>query len=41
VRVGAGAFPIVFPIILGVLIWGGLYLRDKRIRAMIPLRRQA
>src|SRR6266403_235859 len=25
VRVGAGAFPIVFPIIFGVLIWGGLW----------------
>src|SRR6266850_4767207 len=28
VRVGAGVFPIVFPIIMGVLVWGGLYLRD-------------
>jgi hypothetical protein len=40
VRVGAGAFPIVFPIILGVLVWGGLFLRDERIRAVIPVRRQ-
>jgi hypothetical protein len=39
VRVGAGAFPIVFPIIFGVLVWGGLYLRDERLRALIPLRR--
>jgi len=23
----------------GVLIWGGLYLRDPRLRALIPLRR--
>lgn len=39
VRVGAGAFPIVFPIIFGVLVWGGLYLRDHRVSALIPLRR--
>jgi hypothetical protein len=37
VRVGEGAFPIVFPVIMGVMIWGGLYLRDTRIRALLPL----
>ena len=26
------------PVIAGVLVWGGLYLRDRRIRALIPLR---
>lgn len=26
------------PLVFGVLIWGGLYLRDGRIRALIPLR---
>jgi hypothetical protein len=25
--------------LLGVLVWGGLYLRDPRLRALIPLRR--
>jgi hypothetical protein len=39
VRVGAGAFPIVFPIIFGVLVWGGMLLRDGRLRELIPLRR--
>jgi hypothetical protein len=39
VRVGAGAFPIVFPIIFGGLVWGGLFLRDGRVRALVPLRR--
>jgi hypothetical protein len=39
VRVGAGAFPIVFPIIFGVLVWGGLFLRDGRVSALVPLRR--
>jgi len=37
VRVGAGVFPIVFAIVFGVLLWGGLYLRDPRVSALIPL----
>lgn len=39
VRVGEGLFPISFPIIFGVLIWGGLFLRDTRLRALLPLRK--
>ncbi len=35
VRVGDGFAP---HIIFGVLIWGGVYLRDPRLRALIPLR---
>lgn len=27
------------PIIIGVLIWLGLFLRDQRLRAILPLRR--
>jgi hypothetical protein len=38
VRVGAGLFTVVFPAIFGALLWGGLYLRDARVRALIPLR---
>ena len=26
------------PFYLGVLVWGGLYLRDERLRALIPVR---
>jgi len=40
VRVGEGLFPIVFPIIFGVLLWGGLYLRDNRLRTLIPLHQE-
>jgi hypothetical protein len=29
----------VFPVIAGVLVWLGLYLRDRRIRDLMPLRR--
>ena len=40
VRVGTEIFPIVFAIVFGVLIWGGLYLRDPRVGALIPLREE-
>lgn len=35
VRVGD---PFVAPIIIGVLVWFGLYLRDSRLRELVPLR---
>lgn len=38
VRIGEGLFSIVFPVIFGMLLWFGLYLRDARLRALIPLR---
>lgn len=37
VRIGD---PFFLPFLMGVLIWGGLYLRDTRLRALIPLRRR-
>jgi DoxX-like protein len=30
---------VLFGVYVGVLAWGGLYLRDERLRALIPLRR--
>jgi len=30
--------PFIGPFIFGVLIWAGLFLRDKRLRVLIPLR---
>jgi hypothetical protein len=35
VRIGD---PFVFPIVSGILIWGALFLREGRLRALIPLR---
>jgi len=29
----------LFPIYVALLVWGGVYLRDGRLRALIPLRR--
>jgi hypothetical protein len=37
-RAGDGLFAIFFPVFFGVLLWGGLYLRDGRLRALVPFR---
>jgi hypothetical protein len=29
---------ILFPVYVGVIVWGGIYLRDDRLRTLIPLR---
>jgi len=33
-RFGDPTYPM--PTILGMMVWGGLYLRDRRLRALIP-----
>jgi len=39
VRVGSPLFShILFGVYLGIMIWGGLWLRDPRLRTLIPLR---
>ena len=35
VRAGDGMF--VVPVVIGVVAWLGLYLRDRRLRALVPL----
>ena len=35
---GSGAFLILLPLLLGLLAWGGIWLRDERLRNLIPLR---
>jgi len=32
--------PFFMPVIIGMLVWGGLFLRDVQLRALIPLRRK-
>jgi hypothetical protein len=40
VRVGDPLFShILFPVYLGVFVWGGLYLRDYRVANLIPVKR--
>src|SRR5262245_3153113 len=38
VRAGDPFLNIITPVFLGALVWGGLFLRDKRLRALIPFR---
>ena len=35
VRAGAGWFPTIFPLIVAALVWGGLALRDARVRTLV------
>lgn len=38
-RVGDPLFShVLFPVYMGLFVWGGLYFRDERLRALIPLR---
>ena len=37
VRVGGSWFPVLFPVIMGALVWGGLWLRDGRLRTLLPV----
>lgn len=30
---------VLFGVYFGILVWGGLYLRDSSLRALVPLRR--
>jgi len=30
---------VLFPVLIGMLVWAGLYFRDEQLRALIPLRR--
>ena len=39
-RVGSPLFSnVLFPVYFALILWGGLYLRDRRLRALVPLRR--
>jgi len=38
VRAERELFAILFPVALGTLLWGGLVLRDDRLRTLIPRR---
>jgi DoxX-like family len=39
-RIGDAARAAI-PLVAGILAWGGLYLRDSRIRQLVPFRRSA
>jgi hypothetical protein len=37
-RAGSPLFEMLFPAIVGALVWGGLVLRDERLRSLLPWR---
>jgi hypothetical protein len=40
VRIGSPPFShVLFGVYLGLFVWGGLWLREPRLRALLPLRR--
>jgi hypothetical protein len=40
VRIGSPLFShVLFPIYVAALLWGGVYLREPRLRALLPVRR--
>lgn len=38
VRVGTGWFTTLFPLVFAIFVWGGIWLRDFRLREMLPFR---
>jgi hypothetical protein len=38
VRAGSTLFEMVFPILIGGIVWAGILLREERLRAIFPLR---
>jgi hypothetical protein len=37
VRAGTGLFNVVFPVLFATVAWGGLWLRNRRLREFVPL----
>lgn len=37
-RAGSTLFETIFPVIIGMLAWGGVFLRDNRLRVLMPFR---
>jgi hypothetical protein len=40
VRVSGPFFNTIFPVFISALLWGALWLRDRRLRELLPLREQ-
>ncbi len=36
-RLGSPLFSVIFPLLLGALLWGGLAVRERRVRALLSL----
>lgn len=40
-HIGSPAFETLFPVLFGVLVWLPLFIRERRIRALLPFRTSA
>lgn len=40
IRVGHPVFECIFPVLLGMLAWGGIFIREPRLRQLIPFRKE-
>jgi hypothetical protein len=38
IHIGSPVFETLFPVLFGILVWLPLFIRDRRVRALIPLR---
>jgi DoxX-like family len=38
-RAGSPTFETIFPVLFAILAWAGVYLRERRLAALLPLRR--
>ncbi|HEY4789604.1 MAG TPA: DoxX family protein [Bacteroidales bacterium] len=38
-RAATPGHPYIFPVIFGILVWAGLFLRDHKLRDLIPIRK--
>jgi len=38
VRARSTTFEMIFPVLVALMLWGALYLRDPRVRQLIPFR---
>jgi hypothetical protein len=38
-RAGSPVFETVFPVLFAILVWAGIYLRECRLRGLVPFRR--
>jgi hypothetical protein len=40
VRARQGWFNTLFPVLFGVLIWGSVWLRESRLRSLLPINKE-
>jgi hypothetical protein len=39
VHMNTPGHPYLFPVVFGILVWLGLYLREEKLRELMPIRK--